>query len=219
MSAIRPVDTLRTELGAVVLKVEEFRGEWTVSVKTDAIRDVLAWCKRAGFEMLDDLFGVDHFGDEERFEVVYLLLSLTHGYLRLKVRVPEANPVVPSVVPVYGGANWHEREAFDMYGIRFTDHPDLRRILMWEGYPFYPLRKDFPVSGLDASLPVEADASAGSVDKAPMAGGPFYGGIGTAASMVTKDGRPSTIGREPRQYDTGAEQLVKLRNPVRKEAV
>lgn len=219
MSAIRPVDTLRTELGAVVLKVEEFRGEWTVSVKTDAIRDVLSWCKRAGFEMLDDLFGVDHFGEDERFEVVYLLLSLTHGYLRIKVRVSEANPVVPSVVSVYSGANWHERETFDMYGIRFADHPDLKRILMWPGYPFYPLRKDFPVSGLGAALPVEADASAGAVEKAPMAGGPFYGGIATSASMLNKDGRPSTIGREPRQYDTGAEQLVKLRNPTRKEAV
>ncbi len=219
MSAISPVETLRTELGAVVLSVEQFRGEWTVSVKTDAIRDVLAWCKRAGFEMLNDMFGVDHYGDELRFEVVYILLSLTHGYLRIKVRAPEANPVVPSVVGVYSGANWHEREAFDMYGIRFEGHPDLKRILMWPGYPFYPLRKDFPVSGLDAALPVEADASAGAAEKAPMAGGPFYGGIATAASMVSKDGRPSTIGREPRQYDTGAEQLVKLRNPVRKEAV
>lgn len=219
MSAISPVDTLKTELGAVVLKVEEFRGEWTVSVKAEAIREVCAWCKRAGFDMLNDMFGVDHYGEEPRFEVVYVLLSLTHGYLRLKVRVPESNPVLPSVVPVYGGANWHEREAYDMYGLKFTDHPDLKRILMWPGYPFYPLRKDFPVSGLDAALPVEADASAGAVVKAPMAGGPFYGGIATSASMVSKDGRPSTIGREPRQYDTGAEQLVKLRNPVRKEAV
>jgi NADH-quinone oxidoreductase subunit C len=219
MSAISPVETLKTELGAVVLNVEQFRGEWTVSVKTDAIRDVLAWCKRAGFEMLNDMFGVDHFGDEERFEVVYMLLSLTQGYLRIKVRVPEANAVVPSVVSVYVGANWHEREAFDMYGIRFEGHPDLKRILMWEGYPFFPLRKDFPVSGLNADLPVEADASAGAAEQAPMAGGPFYGGIATSASMVSKDGRPSTIGREPRQYDTGAEQLVKLRNPVRKEAV
>lgn len=219
MSAISPVETLKTELGAVVLKVEEFRGEWTVSVKTDAIRDVLAWCKRAGFEMLNDMFGVDHYGDEERFEVVYVLLSLTQGYLRIKVRVPESNPVVPSVVSVYSGANWHEREAYDMFGLRFEGHPDLKRILMWEGYPYFPLRKDFPVSGLNADLPVEADASAGMAEKAPMAGGPFYGGIATSASMVNKDGRPSTIGREPRQYDTGAEQLVKLRNPVRKEAV
>lgn len=213
------ITQLKAELASVVLSVEQFRGEWSVNVKREALRDVCVWCKRNGYVTICDMFGVDHFGDEQRFEVVYLLMSLTKGYIRIRARAPESNPVFPSVVPVYSGANWHEREAYDMYGLQFTDHPDLKRILMWPGYPYFPLRKDFPVAGLPAPLPVEADPSAGAAERAPMMGGPFVPGTSTAASMVTPDGRPSTISREPRQYDTVAEQLVKLRNPVRKEAV
>lgn len=83
-----------------------------------------------------------------RFEVIYLLLSLkTNNRLQVKVRVSEENPVLDSVVPLFKAATWPEREVYDMYGIRFNGHPDLRRLLMWEGFPAYPLRKDYPLEG------------------------------------------------------------------------
>jgi NADH-quinone oxidoreductase subunit C len=123
------------------------------------------------------------------------------------VRVPETDAVVPSVTSVWQGANWHEREAYDMYGIRFIGHPNLKRILMWEGYPYHPLRKDFPLSGMPAELPDTAEG-AGDVAAAPMAGGPFVPGAGT-----------QTLSREPRQYDTGVEQIVKIKSLTKKETV
>jgi NADH-quinone oxidoreductase subunit C len=98
------------------------------------------------FELLSDLTVVDFFGKEPRFEVVYHLKSLTLGHrLRVKIRVTEEDPVVPSLSSLWKGANWLEREAWDMFGIRFSGHPDLRRILMYEEFRGYPLRKDYPV--------------------------------------------------------------------------
>jgi NADH-quinone oxidoreductase subunit C len=90
-------------------------------------------------------------------------------HLRLKVKVSEDDPAVDSIVPVFQGADWHEREVFDMMGLHFTGHPDLRRILMWEGYPYYPLRKDFPLEGKPSDLPGEGGFSR----RAPMEGGPY----------------------------------------------
>ncbi len=86
---------------------------------------------------------------------MYQLYSLKYrALLRLKVNAPEENPQVPSIVPVFEAANWQEREAFDMYGIRFQGHPDLRRILMQEDYRYYPQRKDFPIEGIHESMEV-----------------------------------------------------------------
>ncbi|MBY0292777.1 MAG: NADH-quinone oxidoreductase subunit C [Alphaproteobacteria bacterium] len=99
------------------------------------------------FAQLMDICGVDYLGRELRFDVVYNLLSLVHNQrLRLKVQVEEGMPV-PSVVSVYSSANWWEREVFDLYGIPFEDHPDLRRILTDYGFEGHPLRKDFPLTG------------------------------------------------------------------------
>ena len=93
--------------------------------------------------------------DPDRFEVVYHLYSLEHKrYVRLKVRVDEQDPVVPTVTGIWPGANWHERETFDMFGIRFAGHPDLRRLYMPEEFEYYPLRKDFPLMGIPDSLPL-----------------------------------------------------------------
>src|SRR5215470_9966294 len=98
------------------------------------------------FELLSDLTVVDFFGKEPRFEIVYHLKSLTLGHrLRVKIRVTEDDPIAPSLSSLWKGANWLEREAWDMFGIRFSDHPDLRRILMYEEFRGYPLRKDYPV--------------------------------------------------------------------------
>jgi NADH-quinone oxidoreductase subunit C len=141
--------------------------------------------------------------------VDYLLYSLTHRiYLRLKVEISEDSLIVDSVTDVWRTADWHEREAFDMFGIRFRGHPNLKRILMWEGYPYFPLRKDFPLAGLPAELP-ETAVNAGEVETAPMLGGPFVAGTGTRSSLR----------REPRQYDTIAEQQDNLKNPTKKESV
>jgi NADH-quinone oxidoreductase subunit C len=143
---------------------------------------------------------VDNYGGEPRYEVDYLLYSLAHRcYLRLKVAVSEDHLVVDSVTSVWRGADWHEREAFDMFGIRFRGHPNLQRILMWDGYPYHPLRKDFPLAGLPAELP-ETTVDAGKVEAAPMLGGPF----------VTTSGARTSANREPRQADTAAERTERM---------
>ena len=134
-----------------VAEVIEFRGETTVVVPA---RNLLRTCEFLArerdlrFVYLSDITPVDRFPLEPRFEVNYHLLSLDRReQLRLRVRLSGAEPVVRSVIPVWPTANWHEREAFDLFGIRFEGHPDLTRILMpdeWEGHP---LRKDYPVEG------------------------------------------------------------------------
>jgi NADH-quinone oxidoreductase subunit C len=183
--------------------VSEFRGETTVRLLRERILEACRYLKtECGFDMLTDLSGVDNFGDEVRYEVVYHLYSLANRqHLRLKISVPEDDLVVDSVVSVWKTADWHEREAFDMFGIRFRNHPNLKRILMWEGYPYHPLRKDFPLAGMPTELP-EYAADAGKVEAANMLGGPFFGGTGTNRSRQ----------REPRQYDTPAEQQEKLQD-------
>jgi NADH-quinone oxidoreductase subunit C len=148
----------------------DFRGEITLELPLDQIEQACKFAKeQLGFTFLSDLSSVDNFGDEPRFEVVYELYSLDSNiHLRLKTRVSEDLPEVPSVVHLWATANWHEREVYDMMGIRFANHPDLRRILMWEGYPYYPLRKDFPLEGKPSEMPDVAFS-----EPAPLAGGPF----------------------------------------------
>jgi NADH-quinone oxidoreductase subunit C len=149
-----------------------------------------------GFDMLVDISGVDWAaGAAPRFTVVYHLLSTTsHEYVRVAADCADAAaPEVPSAAGLWPGAQWHEREAYDMFGIRFRGHPDLRRILMWDGYPHFPLRKDFPLSGLPTELPdteVVAETKTGAI-AAPMAGGPFVAAPGqinmTEAEPRAKD--------------------------------
>jgi NADH-quinone oxidoreductase subunit C len=129
------------------------------------------------FDMLMDVAGVDWLDAPIRFSVVYHVYSTSgHSYVRIAVDCPDnENPEVPSVTEIWPGANWHERETFDMFGIRFAGHPDLTRILMWEGYPYYPLRKDFPLAGIETDLPAPdvAEETQARVKAAPMMGGPF----------------------------------------------
>jgi NADH-quinone oxidoreductase subunit C len=204
------IDRLKVQFSGEVSDPVEFRGETTLAVPRERIAAICAFLKtECGFDMLTDLSGVDNYGEDPRYEVDYLLYSLAERcHLRLKVRVSEDDMVVDSVTGVWRGADWHEREAFDMFGIRFTGHPNLKRILMWEGYPYHPLRKDFPVAGLPAELP-ETAVNADTVRAAPMLGGPF----------VATSGARNSIRREPRQYDTMAEQEEKLAHPTRKEPV
>ncbi len=99
------------------------------------------------FDFLSDICGVDHYPEEDRFEVVYHLYSIAFRWrVRIKCRFGDP-PKVPSVVGVWRTANWHERETYDMYGIVFEGHPDLRRIYMWDEFEGYPMRKDFPLRG------------------------------------------------------------------------
>ncbi|TFE66820.1 NADH dehydrogenase [Methylacidiphilum sp. Yel] len=155
---------------AKLLEVKEFRGEWTLIMDLAIIQEVARFLKEEkGFSLLLDISGVDHLGEEPRFEVVYHFYNLEKGLpLRIKGRLSESNPIVPTLSFVYPTANWHEREAYDMFGIIFEGHPDLRRILMWEGYPYFPLRKDFPVEGKPTDQSPIAFAR-----PAPLDGGPF----------------------------------------------
>ena len=191
-----PVTNLPGRLGEPV----EFRGEVTVTVARDKILEACRYLKgQCGFDMLTDIAGVDNYGDDPRYAVVYHVYSLTHRCMvRLKVAVPEDDMLVDSVVPVWRTADWHEREVFDMFGIRFRNHPNLKRILMWDGYPYHPLRKDFPLAGRETELP-ETAVNAGKVEPAPMLGGPF----------VTTPGAGTAVRREPRQADTAAERTEK----------
>ncbi len=134
-----------------VTSAVEFRGEWTVEVPREHLRDAaefLARDRELQFAFLSDVTGVDRFPVEPRFEINYHLVSITNReQLRVKVRADGANPVVPSVYPVWPTADWHEREVFDLFGVRFEGHPDLRRILLPEDWEGHPLRKDYPVTG------------------------------------------------------------------------
>jgi NADH-quinone oxidoreductase subunit C len=149
-----------------------------------------------GYDLLSDVTAVDWGVDESpRFSVVWHLLSTTHhGYVRLVAHCAnDAEPAAPSVTSLWPGADWHERETFDLMGIRFEGHPDLRRILMWDGYPFHPLRKDFPLAGVETALPdlEVAELTKTPVLPAPMMGGPF----------VASTGEMNLTGAEPRAKD------------------
>ena len=152
------------------LEQTEFRGEVTVRVAPDRCKETLRFCRdELHFDSLLDLSSLDHLGQEPRFELVYELYSHSHGlHLRVKSAVPEVTGGMPTVCDLWPGANWHEREVYDMMGIEFAEHPELRRILMWEGYPYFPLRKDFPLAGKESEVPDVAFSN-----QAPLAGGPF----------------------------------------------
>jgi NADH-quinone oxidoreductase subunit C len=204
------IDRLKARFGDAISTPVEFRGEITITVSREKIVAICQVLKtECGFDMLTDLSGVDNYGEDLRYEVDYQLYSLAgRCRLRLKVPVSEDDIIVDTVTTVWRGADWHEREAFDMFGIRFHGHPNLKRILMWEGYPYHPLRKDFPLAGIPAELP-ETAVNADMVRTAPMLGGPF----------VASSGTRSSIRREPRQFDTMAEQQDKLANPTKEESV
>ncbi len=147
-----------------------------------------------GYDMLVDLTAVDWDQDSPRFMVVSHFLSTTkHAYLRVAVNcADDASPEVPSLAGLYPAADWHERECYDMFGIRFAGHPDLRRILMWEDYPYHPLRKEFPLAGIETELPAADIAEVTGVDAepAPMMGGPFVAppeGVVSASEPRAKD--------------------------------
>lgn len=186
MNATELANKLHEKFGELVSAPVEFRGEPSVKVAdAERIVEVCAFAKKElGFDYLVDVSSLDNYGEDPRWTVVFHLYGIaSKQYLRLSVSVSEEKSELPTVTTVWRTADWHEREIYDMMGIRFRGHPDLRRILMWEGYPYFPLRKDFPLAGKPSDLPEVAFSK-----PAPLEGGPF----------VTAPGGKDSIEREPR---------------------
>lgn len=143
------------EAAPLMLRGETPGDQTCVRVAPDRLLEVMRFLRddeRTRFEQLCDLFGIDYLNfpkATDRYAVVYSLLSLTHNHrLWIKCFVNDPEPRVPSVVSVWAGADWMEREVYDLFGVVFDGHPDLRRILTWEGFEAHPLRKDYPLRGL-----------------------------------------------------------------------
>jgi NADH-quinone oxidoreductase subunit C len=150
------LEQLKSKFSDAILAADEFRGELTMVFPKERIVEICRYVKEdeaLSFNLLADLFGIDMATPTNRFGVVYNLYSFkTRQRIRLKVFTEEENPKVPTVTGVWKTANWHEREAFDMFGIVFEGHPDLRRLYMPEEFEYHPLRKDFPLMGIPGSL-------------------------------------------------------------------
>ncbi|MDP6891807.1 MAG: NADH-quinone oxidoreductase subunit C [Verrucomicrobiota bacterium] len=186
MTAKQLAKKIQRQFKEMISDAIEFRGELTVEVlDANQILEVCRYAKeQLDFDYLVDLCSIDNDDEAPRWTVVYHIYSYKYfQHLRLKVSVGEEESKLPSVTSVWRAANWHEREAFDMMGIDFVGHPDMRRILMWEGYPYHPLRKDFPLAGKPSEMPDVA-----FTDPVPLEGGPF----------VTTPGNKDSAGREPR---------------------
>jgi len=186
MASLELAQQLQARFADVLTGPVEFRGEATIKLADAArISEVCAFAKDSlSYDLLLDITSIDNYGEDPRWTVVYELYGTGHGcHLRLKTHVSEERSELPTVTCVWRGADWHEREIYDMMGIRFVGHSDLRRILMWDGYPYFPLRKDFPLAGKPTDLPDVAFTK-----PAPLEGGPF----------VTAAGGKDSIAREPR---------------------
>lgn len=184
MTSQELLDSFSNSFGEKIQNKTEFRGETTYTIAASDLRDIAQFCRdEFSFDYLLDVTSIDNFGEEPRFEIVYHLYSMPHGvHLRLRLTVPEETGAVDTVSDIWPTANWHEREIYDMMGIKFNEHPDLRRILMWDGYPFFPLRKDFPLEGLPSEMPDVAFTKV-----TPMEGGPF---VTVPSTATSKDREP-----------------------------
>ncbi len=186
MAALDFANQLQAKFGELLSEPAEFRGETTLIVAdAERIAEVCEFAKKSlGFNMLLDITGIDNYGEDPRWTVVYELYQMEQKtHLRLKTSVSEEKSELPTISAVWRTADWHEREIYDMMGVRFSGHPDLRRILMWDGYPYFPLRKDFPLAGKPSEMPDVAFTKT-----APLEGGPF----------VTVAGGNGALNREPR---------------------
>lgn len=170
------LERLKAQFGDDILEVSSFRGDDVAVVKPSRWLDVARFvhddprCDCTYFVDLSAIDNCDPRTDEldmdDRFEVYVIAYSISKKHrVRVKTRLSGAHPTLPTLVSVWEGANWMEREAFDMYGVRFDGHPDLRRILTWDGFQGHPLRKDFPIEGIDTGAAIYPD-------RYPEGGGP-----------------------------------------------
>ena len=144
---LQDTEAFKDQFGAAIHEVVEFREETTLVVASGELYPVLKKAAELGYDFLIDISSIDHDQEEPRFEMVYELATVDDSkHLRIRSRIEEGAPV-PTAVPIWASANWHEREVYDMMVIEFSEHPNLKRILMWEGYPYFPLRKEFPLAG------------------------------------------------------------------------
>lgn len=165
------LDRLQAVFGGAILETHSTLGDDTARVNPSRWREIAAFCKQdadLAFDMLIDLTAVDYPDHEERLEVVMHLRSVRHGHrLRLKARIGEqelpttATPEIDSVTSVWAGANWLERECYDMFGVRFLGHPDMRRILMYPEFEGHPLRKDYPAQKTQPLVAYRTEEQAG----------------------------------------------------------
>ena len=145
------IEKIKNRHASAVLSTKVEFGEGTVSIKKGSLLDVCRFLHddpELYFDFITDICSVDFIGHEERFEVVYHFYSVRHNHrIRIKARAPENDAVIDSLCPIWKGANWLEREVYDLMGISFIGHPDMRRILMPEDFAGHPLRKDYPIEG------------------------------------------------------------------------
>ncbi|MAT39923.1 MAG: NADH-quinone oxidoreductase subunit C [Ectothiorhodospiraceae bacterium] len=157
--ALSPIiDELKAKFGENIQDVSTFRDDTIVKVSREAIVEIVTYLRdntTVPFPLCEDVFGIDTFERKNRFQVNYHFWSVEKKVrIHLKVEVDERDPHLPSIVGVFPGANWYEREAYDMIGVFFDNHPDHRRAYMPEDYEYYPLRKDFPMMGVPGSIPL-----------------------------------------------------------------
>ncbi len=200
ITAISTVEMVREKFPQAVIETIDFRGEQTIVLLPEYLVTVCAYLqKNLRYTFLSSVTAVDWLERTPRFEVVYHLLSISNQcQLRLKVRVGERgeeHPSVPTVSGIWPGANWHEREVYDLFGITFAGHPDLRRILMPLDWTTHPLRKDYPLTGFDlpephwgGQIPYDSDPGVGSQTMRT----PYSRELNESRSKFTESQEPGT---------------------------
>lgn len=182
MTSLEFANKITAKFGDNISEPVEFRGEVTIMLTdSKAIATVCRFAKeKLHFIMLLDICSIDNYGSDPRWTVVYELYNMkSKAHLRIKTDVGEEKSELPTVSNVWATADWHEREIYDMMGIKFKGHPDLRRILMWDGYPYHPLRKDFPLAGKATDV-----AEVAFTETVPLEGGPFVTVASSGGSMA-----------------------------------
>ena len=151
MTGATLLESLSESFGPKIQSKTEFRGETTYTIAASDLREIAKFCRdKLSFDYFLDITSIDNFGEEPRFEIVYHLYSTPHAvHLRLKLKVSEDVGAVDAVSDIWPTANWHERETYDLFGVIFDNHPDLRRILLPDDWQGYALRKDFPLRGYE----------------------------------------------------------------------
>ncbi len=148
------VDSLSEKFSDKLVDVYQSSGDTFIRIEADALHEICSYLKNdLHYVYLSDIIGTDRYTSEDRFEVIYNLLSLKdEARFFLKVWCEEENPELDSVADIWKGANWNEREVYDMFGIKFRNHPDFRRIFLPEDFDYFPLRKEFPLLGIPGSI-------------------------------------------------------------------